>query len=72
MRLGMKREINEDDIYAVTNDMRSDKNTEAFENEWQLELEKKNPSLVRVIMKLYGYRVITISTIVAVVNTLVR
>lgn len=72
MRLGLRREINEDDIYGVTNEMQSDKNAEAFEKQWQLELKKKCPSLLRAIINLYGFKVITISTICAIVHAIVR
>lgn len=54
-KIGLSRKIEEDDVYAVTNSMRSDRNTEKFDELWQLELKKKSPSIVRVILKVHGF-----------------
>lgn len=68
----MKRAIEEDDIYAVPNDMQSDRNTEAFRKLWQMELKKKNPSILRVILKLHGFGVLTIGLLFSIGETLAR
>lgn len=56
-KIGLSRAIEEDDIYAVPNSMRSDRNTEHFAKLWQLELQRKNPSILRVIFNVYGIEV---------------
>lgn len=68
--IGRKRELNEDDIYAVTNGMQSARNTDAFAKEWQNELEKKDPSLVRVIFRLYGFKALSLTFLYAVGSTI--
>lgn len=71
-KIGMKRAIEEDDIYAVPNDMQSDQNTEAFRKLWQIELKQKNPSILRVISKLHGFSVLTIGLLFSIGETLAR
>lgn len=56
--IGLKRVIQEGDIYAVKDDMRSDSNTDAFEKLWEEELKKKKPSLFRIMFKLYLWKVL--------------
>lgn len=70
--IGLKRSIEEDDIYEVTNSMRSDQNTEAFVKLWQLELQKKNPSIFRVMFKVHGIKVLTLGLLFSIGETLAR
>lgn len=70
--IGLKRAIEEDDIYAVTSDMRSEQNTEAFSKLWNLELKKNNPSIFRVMWKLYGLKVLPVGLIYSIGETLAR
>lgn len=63
---GLKRDIQEDDIYAVNNDMRSDSNTEAFAKLWELECKKPKPSLLRILVKMYLGKVIFYGFLVVV------
>lgn len=72
LALGLTREINENDIYAVTNDMRSDQITEMFAKQWQLELEKENLSILRVVWKLYGLKILTISIVCSILKQVVK
>lgn len=72
LQIGLKRPIEEDDIYAVTNSMRSDQNTEAFAKLWELELKKKNPSIFRVMLKLHGFKVLTFGLLFSIGETLAR
>lgn len=60
---GWKRPLGDDDIYAVTNSLRSEKNTEEFAKLWDMELKKPNPSILRVILKLYALKVFTLATL---------
>lgn len=71
-KIGMKRAIEEEDIYAVPNDMQSDQNTKTFRKLWQMELKKKNPSILRVIFKLHGFSVLTIGMLFSIGETLAR
>lgn len=70
--IGMNRTIEEDDIYAVTDGMRSDKNTDKFAKLWELELKKKNPSIFRVMLKVHGFEVLTLGLLFSVGETLAR
>lgn len=68
--IGLKRGIEEDDIYEVKKDMRSDLNTEAFEKLWKEELKKKKPSLFRIMFKLYLWKVLLAGFLFAIGMTL--
>lgn len=70
--IGMRRPIEGDDIYEVTNSMRSDQNTQAFAQLWELELRKKNPSIFRVMLKLHGFKVLTLGLLFSIGETLAR
>lgn len=72
IKLGLSREIQEDDIYAVTNSMRSEENTQNFVKHWKIELEKANPSIFRVMLKIYGYKVFMLSFFYSIGLTLAR
>lgn len=72
IKLGLSREIQEDDIYAVTNSMRSEENTHNFVKHWKIELEKSNPSIFRVMLKIYGYKVFMLSFFYSIGLTLAR
>lgn len=71
-KIGMKRAIEEDDIYAVPNDMQSDQTTETFRKLWQMELKQKKPSILRVILKLHGFSVLTIGMLFSIGETMAR
>lgn len=68
----MKRSIEEDDIYAVKNSMRSDQITEALNKLWQLELKKKHPSIIRAILKVSGLKMLIISILHSIGELLAR
>lgn len=68
--IGRERELNEDDMYAATDGMRSAQNTDAFAREWQIELEKTDPSVVRVIFRLYGFKALSLTFLYAVGSTI--
>lgn len=70
--IGLKRAIEEEDIYAVANDMRSEQSTGAFTRLWNLEQLKKNPSIFRVMVKLYGLKVLPIGILYSIGETLAR
>lgn len=66
LKTGLKRELDEDDIYAVSDSMRSAQNTDAFAQQWQIELKKQNPSIIRVMLKLYGFEALLITLFYAI------
>lgn len=72
LTMGMTREIGENDIYAVTDDMRSDQNTDAFAKLWQDELQRENPSIIRVIFKLSGFKALALSILYSIATTFVE
>lgn len=69
---GLNRTIEEDDICEVTNSMRSDRNTDAFTKLWQSELKKSNPSFLRVIFKLHGFKLLFLVILYAIGETMAR
>lgn len=71
-QIGLRRSIEEDDIYAVTNSMRSNQTTETFAKLWNLELKKQRPSLLRVIRKVYGFEVLIVGILYAIAETFAR
>lgn len=66
LNTGLKRELNEDDIYAPLDSMQSAQNTDAFAKQWEIELEKGNPSIIRVIWKLYGFEAFVVPLLIAI------
>lgn len=72
LKIGFSRTIEEDDIHAVTNSMQSDRNTEEFAKLWELELEKKKPSILRVILKVHGLKMFLIGLLYALGEILAR
>lgn len=70
--IGLKRSIEEEDIYAVTNDMRSDTNTEQFARLWEEEVKKKKPSIFRVMFKLHLYKLLPLGILYAIGETIAR
>lgn len=65
-KIGLKRAIEEDDIYAVTNDMKSNENSKAFSKLWESELKKKNPSLFNAMIKFHGFTILILGILFAV------
>lgn len=68
--VGMKRAIEEEDIYAVADDMRSEQNTKILSKLWHLELKKESPSILRVLLKVYGFNAIIFGLLFSVGETL--
>lgn len=71
-KIAWNRAIEEDDIYAVTNGMKSEQNTEAYAKLWDSELKKRNPSIARVIFKVHGFKSLAIGLLFAVCEAFVR
>lgn len=71
-KIGLKRAIQEDDIYAVTEHMESARNTQTYTRLWNLELEKQKPSILRVIFKIHLHKLMIYGALFAIIETLVR
>lgn len=69
---GLKRSLVDDDIYEVLHGMRSDLNTENYAKVWDEELKKPNPSMLRVIFKLHGLKVVIIGFLFSIAETIAR
>lgn len=52
--IGLKGQIEQDDIYVTKDNLNSGKITKVFEKLWDHELTKKNPSVARFLFKQYG------------------
>lgn len=70
--IGLKRPIEEDDVYGVLNGMRSERNTEIFAKGWESELKKDNPSIFSLMLKLYGFKVLAIGFLFSIGETMAR
>lgn len=70
--IGFKGSIEEDDLYDVTKSMRSEQNTKRFEQLWNEELTKQNPSILRVMLKSGGIKVLIIGFLFSIADTFAR
>lgn len=57
-KIGQKRAIGEHEIYEVLDDLRSETITNKLSKAWAEEKQKKAPSLVRIIYKMYGAKLL--------------
>lgn len=71
-KIGLKRAIQEDDIYAVTEHMESARSTQSYTRLWELELEKEKPSILRVIFKMHLHKLMIYGSLFALGETLVK
>lgn len=69
-RIGLKRDLQEDDIYEVLNNCDSEKLGDLLEVEWQKETLKKHPSLTKVFIRLFGWEYLIIGLNQFVMNTI--
>lgn len=67
-KIGMKKEIHEEDLYACCRKHKSDKVAKKFEMLWEKELSRDKPSLIRVTLKVYWYRVIFVGICFAILE----
>lgn len=70
--ISWKRPIEDDDIYAPLYGLRCKENTESFMKQWELELKKSNPSLLRVMVKLYVFKVFSIGMMFSLGEAIAR
>ena len=53
-RTGVKKELQEEDIYETLNDLKSSKLGDILETEWKSELLKEKPSFSRALWRVFG------------------
>lgn len=70
--IGLNRPIVEDELYTVLDSMKSAENTERLSILWEHEKKRRKPSLLRAMLNLYGYKVVTIGFIFTICDTLSR
>ncbi|KAK4879943.1 hypothetical protein RN001_008089 [Aquatica leii] len=54
LRTGARRDLNVDDIYKVLDNFQSEKLCKRLEKEWKRELKKKNPSILKAFLRMFG------------------
>lgn len=59
-KIGLSKEISEDDLYKCSRQHSSDKVSKRFEMLWDEEMTKQDPSLIRVTLKVYWYNVMIV------------
>lgn len=72
LKIGLRRTVEDNDVYAVPNRMRCDQNTTEYAKMWQLELKKEKPSIFRVMFKLNLFKVFGYSLLCAIVDMIAR
>lgn len=72
MRLGMRGEINQDEIYENKKNLNAKKTTETFDRYWQEELKRKHPSVLRFLLREYGCPVLFWGLAFSFTETLAR
>ena len=68
-KIGLKRQIIEDDISECSKKHTSDKVTRHFEMLWEEEMLKSKPSLIRVATKVFWLKVIIVGFFFAIFET---
>lgn len=66
---GLKRPLEEDEIYEVKDGLRSDKNTQALCDLWDEELLRKNPSIIRAMYRLNGLKLLVWGLLFCIAET---
>lgn len=71
-KLGLKRSIEEEDIYCVLKQHQSEEILETFTDAWNLELKKEKPSMLKVFFKIYGLSVVGWGIAFSIVETVAK
>jgi ATP-binding cassette, subfamily C (CFTR/MRP), member 4 len=71
-KIGLTRTITEDDIYETLKDHESEKIATKFTRLWSDELKKKNPSVLRMFYRAYGFWALLIGLMFSITETLIR
>lgn len=67
-KIGLSRQVKEDDMYTCVKRQKSENVSQKFQMLWEEELTKPKPSLMRVIMKIYGYKVIFVGILFSIIE----
>lgn len=67
-KIGLSRQVTDDDMYACVKHQKSENISLRFQLLWDHELTKEKPSLMRVIMKIYGFKVILVGILFSLVE----
>lgn len=70
--LGLKRPIEDNDLYKVHPTMQSDDNTEKFSKHWEKETKRRKPNILRAMCHFNGYEVITVGFLYSIFDTMSR
>lgn len=71
-RLGLKRPIEQNDIYETIPTHDSKFLTDQLANEWQNECAKEKPSLLRAIWRIHAKKVLLLGLFYTVVDSCIR
>lgn len=71
-KIGMTRTITEEDVYQTIDHHESDRIANKFTKIWNDELNKKDPSTLRLFYKAYGPPVIAIGLLFSILETILR
>lgn len=71
-KLGLKRPIEEEDIYATLKNHKSSLLEAQFTRLWSEELKKKHPRFLTVILKCFGAKIFGFGIIYTSLDTLMR
>ncbi|XP_077301221.1 putative multidrug resistance-associated protein lethal(2)03659 [Arctopsyche grandis] len=69
---GFRRQLEIDDLYVPLDNHVASKLGDRCEEEWFKELKKDKPSLIRLLVKLYGVRLIVLNILFSVVDVVLR
>lgn len=70
--LGLKRPIEEKDVFQTLKAHESKKLTDHAAGLWELELARKRPSLYNVLSAIYVKRIMTVSVLFTVLDVILR
>ncbi|KAK4879942.1 hypothetical protein RN001_008088 [Aquatica leii] len=69
IRKGSKKELSDDDIFEVLKMFESEKLGNRLESEWKKELQKKNPSLLLAMFRMFGAKYFLLSIFIFTYET---
>lgn len=70
--LGFRNQITPNEIYATKESLNSSHVTALMQERWQLELQRPHPSLLRMLLRYYGWPCILGGCIVMLIETVSR
>lgn len=71
-KTAQERPLEASDLYETLDEHKSAPICDNFTKEWEQELSQQKPHLLRVINKLYGFRVLGMGFIFSVIETICR